>query len=109
MEVDIPSEYLYLCRRWTEKNFNQKKYFFFFIYLPISDELEALTFVFSLFQFPKISNNAITNQPISDEFGTVAMYQIASQYFQRWIEMLLLRLRSKGGPQSYPWRHIYRL
>jgi len=48
-----------------------------------------------------MSNNAITNQPISDEFGTVAMYQIASQYLQRWIEMLLLRLRSKGGPQSY--------
>jgi len=108
MEVDIPSEYLYLCGRWTEKYFNQKC-FFFFIDLPISDELAALPFGFLLFQFPKISNNAITNQPISDEFGTVAMYQIASQYFQRWIEMLLLRLRSKGGPQSCPWRHIYRL
>ena len=42
----------------------------FFIDRPISDELVALTFGFSLFQFPKISNNAITNQPISDEFGT---------------------------------------
>ena len=71
MEVDIPSEYLYLCGRWTEKYFNQKGFFFFI------------------------------DLPISDEFGTVAMYQIASQYLQRWIEMLLLRLRSKGGPQSY--------
>ena len=52
------------------KTSTRKNVFFFFIYLPISDELEALTFVFSLFQFPKISNNAITNQPISDEFGT---------------------------------------
>ena len=78
MEVDIPSEYVYLCGRWTVKYFNQKC-FFFFIDLPISDELAALPFGFLLFQFPKISNNAITNQPISDELGTVAMYQIASQ------------------------------
>ena len=42
---------------------------FFLIDRPISDELVALTFGFSLFQFPKISNNAITNQPISDELG----------------------------------------
>ena len=67
MEVDIPSEYLYLCGRWTEKYFNQKKSCF--IDRPISDELAALPFGFSLFQFPKISNNASTNQPISDELG----------------------------------------
>ena len=78
MEVDVSSEYRYLWGRWTKKYFNQKKSFF--IDRPISDELAALPFGFLLFQFPKISNNAITNQPISDEFGTVAMYQIASQY-----------------------------
>ena len=60
MEVDIPSEYVYLCGRWTEKYFNQK-FFFFFIDRPISDELVALTFGFALFQFTKISNDAITN------------------------------------------------
>ena len=53
MEVDIPSEYLYLCGRWTEKNFNQKNCFFFFIYLPISDELVALTFGFFAFPISK--------------------------------------------------------
>ena len=49
MEVDIPSEYLYLCGRWTKKYFNQNC-FFFFIDRPISDELVALTF--SFFAFP---------------------------------------------------------
>ena len=65
------------------RNTSTKKIFFYC--RPISDELVALTFGFSLFQFPEISNNASTNynQPISDEFGTVAMYQIASQYLQR--------------------------
>ena len=68
------------------RNTSTRKILFFknfYIDRPISDELVALTFGFLLFQFPKISNNAIANQPISDEFGTVAMYQIASQYFQR--------------------------
>ena len=51
------------------RNTSTKKMFFLFD-LPISDELAALPFGFLLFQFPKISNNAITNQPISDEFGT---------------------------------------
>ena len=105
MEVDIPSEYVYLCGRWTEKYFNQKC-FFFFIDLPISDELAALPFGFLLFQFPKISNDVSTNQPISDEFGT-SLFGFSprprdeSKYF-------LLRLRSKDGPQSYPWRHFSR-
>ena len=67
MEVDIPSEYVYLCGKWTEKYFNQKM---FFLDLPISDELAALPFGFLLFQLPKISNDVSTNQPISDEFGT---------------------------------------
>ena len=77
MEVDIPSEYVYLCGKWIEKYFNQKMFFLFD--LPISDELAALLFGFLLFQLPNISNDVSTNQPISDEFGTVAMYQIASQ------------------------------
>jgi len=51
MEVDIPSEYLYLCGRWTEKYFNQKKSFF--IDRPISDELVALTFGFFAFPISK--------------------------------------------------------
>ena len=55
MEVDIPSEYLYLCGRWTEKYFNQKNSFFiyFFIDRPISDELVALTFGFFAFPISK--------------------------------------------------------
>ena len=107
MEVDIPSEYLYLCGRWTEKNFNQKKYFFFFIYLPISDELEALTFVISLFQFPKISNNAITNQPISDEFGTSLF--LAFPPDPEINRNAFTAFEVKRRPPILPWRHIYRL
>ena len=67
MEVDIPSEYVYLCGKWTEKYFNQKM---FFLDLPISDELAALPFGFLLFQIPKISSDVSTTQPISDELGT---------------------------------------
>jgi len=36
-----------------EKNFNQKKCFFFFIDVPISDELVALTFGFFAFPISK--------------------------------------------------------
>ena len=57
------------------RNTSTRKFiFYFFIDLPISDELVALPFGFSLFQFPKIRNNAIINQPISDEFGTVPIF-----------------------------------